>query len=95
MDVSAGEKMVAAWIQKHPSFGKHGSRKIPVSWKCLQSWRRRNPRHIGTSANHQATEASLREDHAMLQAMLSDCFNRWTDKQISSHYPPKPPEFME
>ena len=44
LDSSAGEKLMAAWMEKYPAYGRMGSKKTPRAWKCLRSWIRRNPK---------------------------------------------------
>ena len=42
-EVSAGEKLFAATTDKHPSFGRHGPRKLPRALRCLKGWRKMAP----------------------------------------------------
>ena len=51
MDLSAGEKTLAALHHFHPEFTKFGTRRVPRSWKCILAWRRRAP---GRSRNPKA-----------------------------------------
>ena len=40
---SVGDYTLAALLDKHPEFGRLGSRKIPRAWRCLQGWRKLCP----------------------------------------------------
>ena len=37
---SSGERLLSAWMDKYPSFGRHGARKLPKTWRSLQGWQR-------------------------------------------------------
>ena len=38
--VSSREQLVSAWMDKFPSLGRHGARKLPNTWRSLQDWQR-------------------------------------------------------
>ena len=37
---SSGDGLLSAWMDKCPSFGRHGARKLPKTWRSLQCWQR-------------------------------------------------------
>ncbi len=43
MDLSSGEKTMAAFRNKFVDFTKFGKRRVPRAWKCLIAWRKRSP----------------------------------------------------
>ena len=40
---SSGERLPSAGMDKYPSFGRHGARKLPKTWRSLQGWQRLSP----------------------------------------------------
>ena len=40
---SSGERLLSAWMDKYPSFGRHAARKMPKTWRSLQGWQRLSP----------------------------------------------------
>ena len=39
-----GDKVLAAFFDRFPSFSKAGSRRVPRSWRCLKGWRKLTPK---------------------------------------------------
>ena len=37
------EQLVSAWMDKFPSLGRHGARKLPNTWRSLQDWQLHSP----------------------------------------------------
>ena len=40
---SSRELLLRAWMDKHPSFSRHGARNLPKTWRSLQGWQRVSP----------------------------------------------------
>ena len=38
-----GDYCMAALMDRHPTYGKHGSSKVPAAWKALKGWRKMCP----------------------------------------------------
>jgi len=38
-----GENILAAVMDKYPSYGKYGNLRVPASWRALRGWRRLSP----------------------------------------------------
>ena len=34
------KRLLSAWMDKHASFGRHGARTLPKTWRSLQGWHR-------------------------------------------------------
>ena len=40
---SSGERLLSVWMDKYPSFGRHGARKLPKTWRSFQGWQYVSP----------------------------------------------------